>query len=214
VFVLSDAIVGHMREEVVIPEPDKIETVYRKIPDPGSDPLQIKGFLDEDVAPMPIFGKGFKSHVTSSCHDEYGKRNLSDVTALDHFVRKLSDKILKHKKEIILVERDYEGAEVVLVAYGPVSRAAKMAAALGREEGLPVGTLRLITPWPFPAEEIETMARKKRHVIVLENNLGQLYPYIKAEAARYAEVSFMPPRSLGMIHDPEDVLQKVREVLE
>ena len=151
--------------------------------------------------------------MTSSCHDEYGKRNLSDVTALDHFVRRLSDKILKHKEEIVRVERDYEGAEVVLVSYGAVSRAAKMAAALGRQDGLPVGTLRLITPWPFPGEEIERMARGARQVIVLENNLGQLYPYIRAEAARHAEVSFLAPRSLGMIHDPEDILKKVREVL-
>jgi len=212
VFILSDALVGHMREEVIIPEAEKIDLFYRKIPEPGSDPLKIKGFLDEDVAPMPIFGKGFKSHVTSSCHDEYGKRNLSDVTALDHFVRQLSNKILKHKEEIVRVEGDYDGAEVVLVSYGAVSRAAKMAAARGREQGLPVGTLRLITAWPFPGEEIEKMARKTRKVIVLENNLGQLYPYIKADAAHYAEVSFMAPRSLGMIHDPEDILQKVREV--
>jgi 2-oxoglutarate ferredoxin oxidoreductase subunit alpha len=214
VFVLSDAIVGHMREEVVIPAAEEIETGYRKLPEPGADPLQIRGFLDEDVAPMPIFGRGFKSHVTSSCHDEYGKRNLSDVTALDHFVRKLSDKILKHKEEIVRVERDYEGAEIVLVSYGPVSRAAKMAASLGRQDGLPVGTLRLITPWPFPGEEIERMARGARQVIVLENNLGQLYPYIRAEAARHAEVSFLAPHSLGMIHDPEDILKKAREVLE
>jgi len=214
VFVLSDAFVGHMREEVVIPEPEKIENWIRKIPEPGTDPLQIKGFLDEDVAPMPVFGKGFKSHVTSSCHDEYGKRNLSDLAALDHFVRRLSNKILKHKEEIIRVERDYEGAEIVLVSYGAVSRAAKMAAARGREAGLPVGTLRLITPWPFPGEEIEKMARKARKVIVLENNLGQLYPYIKAEAAHYSEVSFMPPSTLGEIHDPEDILKRVvREVL-
>jgi 2-oxoglutarate ferredoxin oxidoreductase subunit alpha len=213
VFVLSDAFVGHMREEVVIPGPEKIETFCRKIPEPGADPLKIRGFLDEDVAPMPIFGKGFKSHVTSSCHDEYGKRNLSDVTALDHFVRKLSNKILKHKEEIILVERDYEGSQVVLVSYGAVSRAAKMAAIRGREEGLPVGTLRLITPWPFPGEEVEKMAQGVEQVIVLENNLGQIYPYIKAEAAHYAEVSFLPPNSLGIIHDPEDILRRVREAL-
>jgi 2-oxoglutarate ferredoxin oxidoreductase subunit alpha len=59
VFVLSDAFVGHMREEVIIPEPEKIKTEYRKIPEPGTDPQKIRGFLDEDVAPMPIFGKGF-----------------------------------------------------------------------------------------------------------------------------------------------------------
>ena len=71
-----------------------------------------------------------------------------------------------------------------------------------------MGTLRLITAWPFPEEEIEKMARKTKKVIVLENNLGQLYPYIKAEAAHYADVSFLPPRVLGEIHDPEDILRR------
>jgi 2-oxoglutarate ferredoxin oxidoreductase subunit alpha len=213
VFLLSDAFVGHMREEVVIPEAEKIEIVHRRIPEIGTDPQKIKGFLDEDVAPMPIFGKGFRSHVTSSCHDEYGKRNLSDLTALDNFIRKLSDKILKHKEDIVRVERDYEGAEVVLVSYGAVSRAARMAANLAREQGLPVGTLRLITAWPFPGEEIEEMARKAKKVIVLENNLGQLYPFIKAEAAGHADVSFLPPRVIGEIQDPEAILERIREVL-
>ena len=139
VFILSDAFVGHMREEVVIPDSDQIEAVYRKIPEPGADPQKIKGFLDEDVAPMPIFGRGFKAHVTSSCHDEYGKRNLSDLSALDHFVRMLSNKILKHQHEIIQVEKNYQDAEVVLVSYGAVSRAVSMAAMRAKEEGLPVG---------------------------------------------------------------------------
>jgi len=213
VFILSDAFVGHMREEVVIPDPDRIEAVYRKIPEPGADPRKIKGFLDEDVAPMPIFGRGFKAHVTSSCHDEYGKRNLSDLSALDHFVRMLSNKILKHQHEIIRVEKNYQDAEVVLVSYGAVSRAAAMAAMRAQEEGLPVGTLRIITAWPFPEEEIESMAKNAKKVIVLENNLGQLYPYIKAAAAHYAEVYFLPPRVLGEIHDPENILKKIREVI-
>lgn len=213
VFILSDAFVGHMREEVVIPEAEKIKTEYRKIPPEGIPPLEIKGFLDEDVAPMPIFGKGFKAHVTSSCHDEYGRRNLIDISALDHFVKKLSHKILKHKEEIIIVEKDYEGAEIVLVSYGAVARAAKEAALRARKEGLPVGTLRLITVWPFPKEEIERMARQARWVIVLENNLGQIYPYIKAEAARFSEVSFIPPKMIGQIHDPEEILTTIREMV-
>ncbi len=213
VFILSDAFVGHMREEVVIPEPDRIQLACRKLPEAGVDPQKIKGFLDEDVAPMPIFGKGWKAHVTSSCHDEYGRRNLSDLTALDRFVRTLSNKILKHRHEIVQVEKDCKDAEVVLVSYGAVSRAAAMAALRAKEEGLPVGTLRLTTVWPFPGEEVESMARNVKKVIGLENNLGQIYPYIKAAAAPYADVFFLPPRVLGEIHDPETILQKIREVL-
>jgi len=213
VFVLADAFVGHMREEVVIPEAEKIPIAYRKVPEPGTDPLKIKGFLDEDVAPMPLFGRGFRAHVTSSCHDEYGRRNLSDLPALDNFVRKLSNKILKHKKDIVMVEKDYQGAEIVLVSYGAVSRAAKTAVQFGREQGLPVGLLRLITPWPFPEEELAEMAQQVKKVIVLENNLGQLYPYIKAAAAPFREVYFLPPQVIGEIHDPEYILGRIREVL-
>jgi 2-oxoglutarate ferredoxin oxidoreductase subunit alpha len=212
VFILSDAFVGHMREEVIIPEPEKIRTEDRKIPEPGSDPQWIKGFLNEDVAPMPIFGRGYKAHVTSSCHDEFGKRNLIDISVLDNFIRKLSNKILKHKDEITLVERDYEGAEIVLVSYGAVARSASMAASQARKDGISVGTLRLITVWPFPEEEIKKMAEGAKHVIVLENNLGQIYPYIKSESAHNTDVSFLPPRLIGQIQDPEDILRKIREV--
>jgi len=212
VFVLSDAFVGHMREEVIIPGLEKVAKAYRKIPPQGADPQTIKGFLDEDVAPMPVFGRGFKAHVTSSCHDETGKRNLIDVSSLDMFVRRLSNKILKHKEEITLVERDYEGADVVLISYGAVARAASTGAAMARDAGIAAGTLRLVTVWPFPDHEIERMATTARHVIVLENNLGQMYPYITAAAAPFADVSFLPPRLVGQIHDPEDILRRIKEV--
>ncbi len=213
VFILSDAFVGHMREEVTIPEEGTIERVYRKIPPPGTDPQDIRGFLDEDIAPMPIFGRGFKAHVTSSCHDEAGKRNLIDLSSLDLFVRRLSNKILKHKEDITIVAGNYEEGDVVLVSYGPVARAAAAAAKDAREAGLPAGTLRLGTVWPFPDHEIEKMARKAKHVIVLENNLGQMYPYIKAAAARFADVSFVAPRLVGQIHDPEEIVRKIKEAV-
>jgi 2-oxoglutarate ferredoxin oxidoreductase subunit alpha len=57
------------------------------------------------------------------------------------------------------------------------------------------------------------MARTAKHVIVLENNLGQVYPYIKAAAAPFANVTFLPPRLVGEIQDPEDIANRIREVL-
>jgi hypothetical protein len=70
-----------------------------------------------------------------------------------------------------------------------------------------VGTLRLITV-AFQ-KEIERMARQAKHVIVLETILAN--SYIKAEAAHFAEVSFLPG-DLWEIQDPEDILRKIREV--
>lgn len=212
VFVLSDAFLGHMREEVVIPEAADIPLVNRRLFPPGQDAESLQGFLDEDVAPMPIFGQGHKAHVTSSCHDAYGHRNVIDAKALDVFIRKLNDKIAMHRDEIVRVAADADEAEVVLVSYGTIFRCAQAAVEAGRAEGLRLGWLKLGTLWPFPDKEIAAVAARARHLIVLENNLGQLFPYVQAAAAGRARVSFLPPHVLGELHEIEDILKAVREV--
>jgi 2-oxoglutarate/2-oxoacid ferredoxin oxidoreductase subunit alpha len=164
------------------------------------------------VAPMPVFGEGHKAHVTSSCHDSYGRRNVIDATSLDYFIRKLNDKIARHRDEIVKVAEDADGAEVVLVSYGSVFRCAQAAVEAGRVEGLPLGWFKLGTLWPFPDTEIAALAERARHLIVLENNLGQLFPYVQAAAAGRTQVSFLPPRVLGELHEVEDILKAVREV--
>src|SRR5574337_1153349 len=140
VFVLSDAFLGHMREEVVIPEAGAVPIVDRKLFPRGVDVESLPGFLDEDVAPMPVFGEGHKAHVTSSCHDAYGRRNVIDAAALDVFIKKLNGKIEKHRDEIVRVAVDADGAEVVLVAYGSIFRCAQAAAEAGRADGLKLGS--------------------------------------------------------------------------
>lgn len=213
VFVMADAFIGHMREEVTIPEADELETTYRKIPQEGADLSKIKVFLDEDVAPMPIFGRGFKSHVTSSCHDEHGNRNLIDPTALNNFIQRMRNKILKHRDEIVQVESDCDGCELALVAYGAVGRCAKEAVGVARSKGLPVGYLRVITAWPFPDREVRDLSHKVKKILVLENNSGQYYPYVRASAAGRAEVAFLPPEILGQVHRLEYVVEKIEEMI-
>jgi len=211
-FVLTDAFVGHMREEVIIPEAGALQVVDRKIPQKGFNAEFGQSFLDEDVAPMPIFGRGFKPNVTSSCHDEFGRRNVTDAYALDNFIRKLRNKILKHKHEIIRYESRCDGCDIALVAYGGVSRAAAEAAVEAGRHGFRVGTFRMITIWPFAEEAIQELSRKVHRLIVLENNMGQIYPYVKAEAARDADVYFLPPDILGEMHKLDDILEKIAEV--
>jgi len=85
VFVMAEGFVGHMRERVVIPDESEIKLVTRKITQGGETSTR-RDFLDPDVAPMPIFGRGFKAHVTSSCHDEHGSRNLSDPDVMHRYI--------------------------------------------------------------------------------------------------------------------------------
>ena len=161
---------------------------------------------------MPIFGEGHKAHVTSSCHDAFGRRNVIDASALDVFIRKLNEKIVRHRDEIVRVASDLEGAEVGLVSYGSVFRCAQAAVEAGRAEGLRLGWFKMGTIWPFPDKELAEAATRVKHLMVLENNLGQVYDYVQAAAASRCEVSFLPPRVLGELHEIEDILKAVREV--
>ena len=210
VFVMGEGFVGHMRERVVIPEENQIRTVNRRVTRKET-PLPRKDFLDPEVAPMPVFGLGLKAHVTSSCHDEQGMRNLSDPDVMHRYITQPIRKILSKREQIVEVETDREGAKMVLVSYGVVSRAARTAAAMARAEGLEVGTLRLKTAWPFPDREIREAAESVEELLVLENNMGQMYPYIKAEAAHACRVGFLAPQTLGQIHDPQYILATIRE---
>jgi len=212
VFVLSDAFLGHMREELIVPEASRIPIVDRKVFPPHTDAETLAAFLDEDVAPMPVFGRGHRGHVTSSCHDAYGRRNVIDAKALDVFIRKLSGKIEKHRDEIVRVASDAEGAEIILVSYGSVFRCAQAAVEAGRAEGLRLGWFKLGSLWPFPDREIAALAERASHLMVLENNLGQIFHYVQAAAAGRARVTFLPPRVLGELHEIGDILKAVREV--
>jgi len=216
VFLMADAFLGHMREQVIIPRGSQLEVVDRKTLRRGIDPkdaMERHDFLDVDVAPMPLFGNGFGAHVTSSCHDEHGMRNLTDPELMHKYIKNPIRKILKKRDGIVEVKADYSGAEIAIVSYGTVSRSARAAAQLAREEGIKVGTLRLVTCWPLPDVEIRQMAESVESVLVVENNTGQMYPYIKSEAAHACRVEFLGPEILGQIHEPEYIVSYIKEMI-
>ena len=74
-----------------------------------------------------------------------------------------------------------------------------------------LGWFKLGSLWPFPDKEIASLAERVRHLIVLENNLGQMFHYVQAAAAGRARVSFLPPRILGELHEIDYILKAVRE---
>jgi 2-oxoglutarate ferredoxin oxidoreductase subunit alpha len=209
VILLSDAFVGHMTESIQIPDVSTIKIVERKTPAQPSE--ECRFFLDENVAPMPIFGYGYKAHVTGSTHDERGFRNVEDPAFVDSVVRKLYGKIEGRKKEIVKVEQKYvDDAEVILLSYGSVTRSALHVVKQARREGLKIGYMQLITLWPFADEIIRDTARNVRKIVVLENNMGQIVREVKATVEGETEVEFLPPRILGAIHEPEYIIKNLR----
>jgi len=210
VVVLSDAIVGHLMETVEIPDISAIKIVERKKPEKNSG---AKYFLDEDVAPMPVFGLGYRAHVTGSTHDEGGFRNVEDPVYVDKVVKALYRKIHKHKDHIVRVETKYlDDAEVALLAYGSVARTANYVVKSARKEGMKVGLVRLVTLWPFADSQVGEVARKVGKIVVMENNLGQILSKVREVAAKYADVEFLPPRIIGTLHEPAYVMDYLRRI--
>ena len=213
VFILADSSVGHMREKVEFPCEDEIVLEERKKLETYQG-IHQKIFLDENVAPMPIFGKGLKANITGSTHKEDGSRNVSDPKIMDNAIKKLSNKILKHKDDIIIIEENYlDDAEVAIFSYGLEYRAVLETVNLARKKGLKVGCFRPVTIWPFPQEQIEALSKKVKVIIVCENNLGQIYPFVKAAAQGNAKVIFLPPKILGTLYNQEEILNKIKEVI-
>lgn len=212
VLVMTDAEVGHMTEKVVIPPPEEIETFPRRKPTvPPSEYLPYQA--DEDlVPPMANAGEGYHMHITGLTHDERGYP-ATDAETQEILINRLVEKIRKNKNDIIqLEENGLEDAEVVVCSYGISARTALWPVELARREGIKVGTLRLITVWPFPEERIRQLAREVKAFVVPEINYGQMALEVERCAAGQAEV-ILVRHAGGDIHDPDKVLEAIRRAV-
>ena len=72
VILLTDEVVAHTREKVVLPEPKALEVVDRLRP--TAPPEWYVPYADtaSGVPPMGIFGDGYRYHVTGLTHDVHG----------------------------------------------------------------------------------------------------------------------------------------------
>jgi 2-oxoglutarate ferredoxin oxidoreductase subunit alpha len=95
--------------------------------------------------------------------------------AHNRLVRRLVEKVNRNSADIIRTEDYYlEGARILVVSFGCTARSARRAVRLAREQGIPVGLLRLISIWPFPVKLLRELAESIDTFIVAEMNLGQI----------------------------------------
>ncbi len=174
VIILSDEVVAHTRESVVLPPEDSIRVFDRVKPD--VPPEWYKPYADNNrgVPDMASFGDGYRHHVTGLVHDEkgYPTQNAQEV---DSFLRRIHGKISKGFKEI-QVTKNYmmDDAEVFVIAYGSVARSALRAVRNARARGVKAGLVQLVTLFPFPRKTVDTYLRQCRAAIVPEMNMGQM----------------------------------------
>lgn len=222
VIILSDEIVGHMRENVSVTQ----HTDEGDPPDRGDI-----GFC----SPIADFFTGRNSLVEGQLHNASGERIGHLPNESGRFIAALNDKIRVHADEIADVEAHYmEDANIAFIAYGSVARSAMTAVQLARgvynakkRQGfsvsgifrkglsfalhddyrkLKVGLIKVNTLWPFPENALRKLTRHTRLVVVPEMNVGRYVREIERVLPGVQVLSY--PKCGGEIHTPQELLDQ------
>jgi 2-oxoglutarate ferredoxin oxidoreductase subunit alpha len=208
VYFLPDGMIGHIKEELVIPE--KVEVFNRKTPSgPTVTPF---GTDDPSLVPeMPKFGQGYRLQVTGSSHRPTGVRDYSPKVHAKK-VRRIMKKIAQAEPKIRDVAKvDLDDAKVAVVSFGASARPSYGAVKRLREEGIKAGLLRLKTLWPLPEEEFTNLANKVDAILVVEMNAGKLIREVQRVACGQTKIASLT-RLGGVTPTQGDIAQELRRL--
>jgi 2-oxoglutarate ferredoxin oxidoreductase subunit alpha len=211
VLLMSDEVVGHMVERVVIPAADQIPIWERKKPNvkPGETFLPFHVEDPDLVPPIAHAGEGYKIHYTGLTHDDQGYPAMT-AEAHQSLVTRLVEKISRNSKHLIRTEEAFlDDARILVISFGSTARSARRAVRDARKKGIPVGFLRLISIWPFPEDLIRSLAKDMDAFIVAEMNLGQI---IREVERLVKQPVFGAHHAGGEMMSPELILNTIQEV--
>lgn len=212
VILLTDEVIGHMREKIEIPNPDEIEIIDRVQPESDLSeykPYEIK--KGQLVPEMAAYGGEYRFHVTGLVHDETGFPS-NDTDVAEELLLRLMKKIDDNIDDISLYEEYMlEDADIAIVAYGSTARSAKSAVDMARKEGIKVGLFRPMTIWPFLDKQVTELSKKVDNIIVAEMNLGQYVYEVERVGNKHAEISKYC-KANGELITPDEILTKIKEV--
>jgi 2-oxoglutarate ferredoxin oxidoreductase subunit alpha len=205
VILLTDEIIGHMREPVELPDFDTVEKVERAVTEPAS---AYKAFRNGpgDVPPMASFGTGYRYHITGLFHDEVGfpTQRLDEI---EPWLARVHHKF-DHADDILLYQTDIQpGARTAILSYGATARTARHAMKQLRARGEKVSLFTAQTVWPFPEAAVEELAESVERIVVPEMNLGQWALEVERVAGRKKVVRV--DRANGEMVTPDMILSAV-----
>lgn len=188
--ILADGIIGQMMEKVEL-HPVKPRRTDEEI-------LQ--------TAPWATTGKPSSR-----------ERNIITSLSLDSDVQEKFNQKLKEKYDLICrnevrhSEFQTEDAEYLIVAFGCASRICEAVVEELRAEGIKAGLLRPITLFPFPENEIATLAHRVRSIMSIELNLGQMVEDVRLAAAGTSCPVGFYGRQGGNIFTPEEIVAEFKK---
>ncbi len=212
VIILSDEIVGHIREKVFIPDADQLTFVERKVPTVPMEEFVIFKPEENGVPLMPAFNTGYKSPVISQAKSLNGNRGNAKEAAAN--IRQIVAKVEDYMDEFAEVcTYGDEKAETAFVTFGSVCRAARSAVDMGREKGLALRSVEVKTVWPFPDDLVRRALAGAKRIVVVEMNLGMIQREIE-RVIRQPEIKIELFSKIGGIYpQPQEFLRFLEEKL-
>lgn len=211
VILLTDEMVAHTREKVLLPSAKDVEVMDRRRPSEPPDwhtPYKTDGTLIPRLAEI---GEGYRYHITGLVHDERGfpTRRADEVGP---FYQRLFSKISQNFSYLEWVKSfELDDAEYVIIAYGCTSRAARAAVRVARKLGIKLGLLQIISLWPFPRNPVEDALTGRKCAIVPELNMGQLRrEVLRVNNGRTRVVNLS--KMDGSMITPRNIMDKLREL--
>ena len=203
VVLLSDEIVAHSRERVMI-DSNRDVRVKRRFARSGEPPY---GGLDNGVSIMPRFGDGHDLLVTGSTHDELGFRRTADSETHNNLIRRITGKV-QNERELLtdVVLSGPKSAEWGVVSYGCTSRSVEE---VMTNSSVNIRSLRLRTVWPFPDAELAEFARSVESLLVPELSLGQLSREVSRAVGGSVDVVSLTKIGGGRMIEPAEIVERI-----
>ncbi len=117
------------------------------------------------------------------------------------------------KNETAWDEFNVEDADVILTAFGSMTRNIKAAMKVLREKGIKAGCFRPITLNPFPYGRIKELAGRGKDFVVVEMNMGQMFKDVKYAVEGQSNVSLVN-RPVGEWLRVEEIVSAVEKIME
>ncbi len=217
VIVLTDETIGHMHGKAIIPTVEAVKNgiVPRKTFTGSAEDYRPYGVAGDEAAVLNPMFTGYRYHFTGLHHDAKGFPT-EEIDTCRKLIQRLEDKVMMHTDELELNEEfmleDFDGSdgEVLIIAYGSVSLAAKEAIRHLRAEGIKAGLFRPITLWPSPANRIKHFTDMVKNVLCVELNIRQYTEEVERVASRLDIQGLFKVN--GRAISPYEIVEKVKEV--
>ena len=212
VMVMTDEVIAHMREGVVLKDDYPIVNRVRPTEKPGPGYLPFKPDPVTLVPPMADYGRGYRYHTTGLTHTENGFPS-SAPKVNEALIKRLCDKVDKFADELEMNELvATDDCEYLIVAYAATARAAKFTVRELREKGVKAGLMIPKMLWPFPKKGLNELLNKNlKGIFVPEMNLGQYVHAVREEVAGRCPVHLIDDVT-GELFGPHTIANKIMEV--